>query len=77
MPVHALLRPCQKKRPIRCWLKCMPFYILGAVIPMLEVALDGALCTFLLDSVDDPVCHQAFKLINGDEARHLGVGFLV
>ncbi|MCG2608320.1 hypothetical protein LZZ98_07180 [Acinetobacter sp. SM34] len=55
----------------------MPFYILGAVIPMLEVALDGALCTFLLDSVDDPVCHQAFKLINGDEARHLGVGFLV
>ncbi|WP_313034280.1 ferritin-like domain-containing protein [Acinetobacter sp.] len=55
----------------------MPFYILGAVIPMLEVALDGALCTFLLDSVDDPVCHQAFKLINGDEARHLGVGFSV
>lgn len=49
----------------------MPFYILGAVIPMLEVALDGALCTFLLETVDDPVCHQAFELINGDEARHL------
>lgn len=55
----------------------MPFYILGAVIPMLEVALDGALCTFLLETVDDPVCHQAFELINADEARHLGVGFSV
>ena len=55
----------------------IPFYILGAVIPMLEVALDGALCTFLLETVDDPVCHQAFELINGDEARHLGVGFSV
>ena len=55
----------------------MPFYVLGAVIPMLEVALDGALCTFLLDTVKDPVCHQAFDLINGDEARHLGVGFTV
>ena len=55
----------------------MPFYILGAVIPMLEIALDGALCKFLLDTVDDPVCHQAFELINGDESRHLGVGFSV
>lgn len=55
----------------------MPFYVLGAVIPMLEVALDGALCTFLLETVKDPVCHQAFDLINGDEARHLGVGFSV
>ncbi len=55
----------------------MPFYVLGAVIPMLEVALDGALCTFLLETVHDPVCHQAFELINGDEARHLGVGFSV
>lgn len=55
----------------------MPYHILSTVIPMLEVALDGALCKFLLDTVDDPVCHQAFKLINGDEARHLGVGFTV
>lgn len=55
----------------------MPFYVLGAVIPMLEIALDGALCQFLLDTVDDPVCHKAFELINGDEARHLGVGFSV
>lgn len=55
----------------------MPFYVLGAVIPMLEIALDGALCKFLLDTVDDPVCHQAFAKINEDEARHLGVGFTV
>ncbi|MCC2638691.1 MAG: hypothetical protein K0Q68_2410 [Moraxellaceae bacterium] len=55
----------------------MPFYVLGAVIPMLEIALDGALCKFLLDTVDDPVCHAAFEKINGDEARHLGVGFSV
>ncbi|MFZ5560898.1 MAG: ferritin-like domain-containing protein [Pseudomonadota bacterium] len=55
----------------------MPFYVLGTVIPMLEIALDGALCKFLLDTVDDPVCHQAFALINGDESRHLGVGFSV
>ena len=55
----------------------MPFYVLGAVIPMLEIALDGALCRFLLDTVDDPVCHAAFDRINGDEARHLAVGFTV
>ena len=55
----------------------MPFYVLGAVIPMLEIALDGALCRFLLDTVDDPVCHAAFERINGDEARHLAVGFTV
>ncbi|MCG8610077.1 MAG: ferritin-like domain-containing protein, partial [Pseudomonadales bacterium] len=55
----------------------MPYYVLGTVVPMLEVALDGALCKFLLDTVDDPVCHQAFEKINGDEARHLGVGFTV
>ncbi len=55
----------------------MPLEVLGSVIPMLEIALDGALCKFLLDTVDDPVCHQAFELINGDESRHLGVGFTV
>ena len=55
----------------------MPYYVLGTVIPMLEVALDGALCTFLLESVNDPVCHQAFEKINDDESRHLGVGFTV
>ncbi|MDX1756349.1 MAG: ferritin-like domain-containing protein [Marinobacter sp.] len=55
----------------------MPVYVLGTVVPMLEIALDGALCKFLLDTVDDPVCHQAFEKINDDESRHLGVGFTV
>lgn len=55
----------------------MPYYVLGTVIPMLEVALDGALCTFLLDTVDDPLCHEVFTRINDDESRHLGVGFSV
>lgn len=54
-----------------------PLIVLGSVIPMLEIALDGALCKFLLDTVEDPVCHQAFDLINADEARHLGVDFHV
>jgi hypothetical protein len=55
----------------------MPLETLGSVIPMLEIALDGALCKFLLDTVKDPVCHQAFEKINDDESRHLGVGFTV
>ena len=55
----------------------MPLNALASVIPMLEVALDGALCKFLLDTVDDPLCHEVFKHINDDEARHLGVGFTV
>lgn len=33
---------------------------LGTVIPSLETALDGALVKFLLDEVDDPVCHEVF-----------------
>ncbi len=63
------------------WLdKCaddQPLEALGSVIPMLEIALDGALCTFLLETVHDPVCHQVFDRINDDESRHLGVGFHV
>lgn len=55
----------------------MPLEVLGSVIPMLEITLDGALCKFLLDTVKDPVCHEAFEKINGDEARHLGVDFHV
>lgn len=55
----------------------MPLNVLGSVIPMLEVTLDGALCKFLLDEVDDPLCHEVFKHINADEARHLGVDFHV
>lgn len=55
----------------------LPYRVLGTVIPALEVALDGALCQFLLDTVDDPICHEAFAKINDDESRHLGVGFSV
>src|ERR1700757_1546605 len=51
--------------------------LLGTVIPMLEVALDGALVKFLLDEVADPVCHQVFQKINSDESRHLAVDFHV
>ena len=54
-----------------------PLEVLGSVIPMLEIALDGALCKFLLDTVKDPVCHRAFEKINDDESRHLGVDFHV
>lgn len=49
--------------------------VLGTVIPMLEVALDGALLKFLLEEVDDPICHAAFRKINADESRHLAVDF--
>ena len=55
----------------------MSLTILGTVIPMLEVALDGALVKFLLDEVDDPVCHEVFEKINADESRHLAVDFEV
>jgi hypothetical protein len=51
--------------------------VLGTVIPSLETALDGALVKFLLDEVDDPVCHEVFRHINSDESRHLAVGFQV
>ncbi len=55
----------------------MSLSVLGTVIPMLEVALDGALLKFLLEEVDDPVCHQVFEKINNDESRHLAVDFEV
>jgi len=55
----------------------MSLSVLGTVIPMLEVALDGALLKFLLDEVDDPVCHQVFARVNADESRHLAVDFHV
>ena len=42
----------------------MSLSVLGTVIPMLEVALDGALLKFLLEEVDDPVCHQVFEKID-------------
>lgn len=55
----------------------MPLSVLGTVIPMLEVALDGALLKFLLEEVHDPVCHQVFERINNDESRHIAVDFAV
>jgi len=55
----------------------LPIAVLGAAIPMLEVALDGALLKFLTDEVADPVCQQVFELVNNDESRHLAVGFHV
>lgn len=59
------------------WADDMPLSPLGTVIPMLEVALDGALLKFLLDEVHDPICHQVFEKINNDESRHLVVDFEV
>jgi hypothetical protein len=59
------------------WADDMPLSVLGTVIPMLEVALDGALLKFLLDEVHDPVCHQVFEKINNDESRHIAVDFEV
>lgn len=53
------------------------FETLTCVIAMLEVALDGALVKFLLDEVEDPICHEAFANINRDESRHLAVDFHV
>jgi hypothetical protein len=55
----------------------MPMSVLGTIIPMLEVALDGALVKFLLDEVSDPLCHEVFRKINADESRHIAVDFQV
>lgn len=55
----------------------LPLTGLATLIPLLECALDGALVKFLLDEVDDPVCHQVFRHINSDEARHITVDFQV
>ncbi|MEB3051192.1 ferritin-like domain-containing protein [Mycolicibacter sp. MYC123] len=55
----------------------MSLSILGTVIPMLEVALDGALIKFITDEVQDPVAQEVFKRINSDESRHLAVDFEV
>lgn len=50
---------------------------LGTVIPMLEVALDGALIKFITDEVKDPVAQDVFRHINSDESRHLAVDYEV
>ncbi|MBB3036894.1 hypothetical protein [Hoyosella altamirensis] len=53
----------------------MSLSFLGTVIPMLEVALDGALVKFIVDEIKDPVCQDVFRKINADESRHLAVDF--
>ncbi|GAA4111384.1 hypothetical protein GCM10022215_07130 [Nocardioides fonticola] len=55
----------------------LPLTGLATLIPLLECALDGALVKFLLDEVPDPVCHEVFRHINSDEARHITVDFQV
>ncbi|OBJ70195.1 reductase [Mycobacterium sp. 1274756.6] len=55
----------------------MGLTFLGTVIPMLEVALDGALIKFITDEVKDPIAQEVFRRINSDESRHLAVDFEV
>jgi hypothetical protein len=55
----------------------LPLTGLSALIALLECALDGALVKFLLDEVEDPLCHEVFRHINEDESRHLAVDFQV
>ncbi|MCF8610472.1 ferritin-like domain-containing protein [Gordonia sp. HY285] len=55
----------------------MSLSFLGTVIPMLEVALDGALIKFITDEVKDPVAQDVFRHINADESRHLAVDYEV
>lgn len=55
----------------------LPLTVLATAIPMLEVALDGALLKFLVDEVPDPLCGVVFDKINNDESRHLAVGYHV
>ncbi|WP_370246751.1 ferritin-like domain-containing protein [Nocardioides sp.] len=55
----------------------LPLTGLATLIPLLECALDGALVKFLLDEVQDPICHEVFRHINADEARHITVDFQV
>lgn len=55
----------------------LPLTALATLIPLLECALDGALVKFLLEEVEDPVCHEVFRHINSDESRHITVDFQV
>ncbi|WOC14000.1 ferritin-like domain-containing protein [Gordonia sp. MP11Mi] len=55
----------------------MSLSFLGTVIPMLEVALDGALIKFITDEVKDPIAQDVFRHINSDESRHLAVDYEV
>jgi hypothetical protein len=49
--------------------------VFSAIIPMTELVLDGALVKYLVQVVDDPICHRVFEGINADEARHLAMDF--
>lgn len=49
--------------------------VFSAIVPMTELVLDGALVKYLVNAVDDPICHRAFEGINADEARHLAMDF--
>jgi len=53
----------------------IPFAVYAAILPMFEIALDGALLQFVTATVDDPVAHRVFEKVNRDEARHLAVDF--
>lgn len=53
----------------------VPLSVFAAVLPMFEIALDGALLQFLTGYVDDPVCQTVFERVNADEARHLAIDF--
>ncbi len=55
----------------------LPLTGLATLIPLLECALDGALVKFLLEEIEDPVCHEVFRHINSDESRHITVDFQV
>lgn len=55
----------------------MSLSFLGTVIPMLEVALDGALIKFVTDEIKDPVAQEVFRKINADESRHLATDYAV
>ncbi|CAM3986485.1 reductase [Smaragdicoccus niigatensis] len=55
----------------------MSLSFLGTVIPMLEVALDGALIKFITDEIKDPVAQEVFRRINSDESRHLATDYAV
>ncbi|MBF6146027.1 ferritin-like domain-containing protein [Nocardia nova] len=55
----------------------MSLSFLGTVIPMLEVALDGALIKFVTDEIADPIAQEVFRKINSDESRHLATDYAV
>lgn len=54
-----------------------PFEFQATMIPLLEVALDGALLKFLTEEIRDPLLKVVLSKVNGDESRHLAVGFHV